>query len=145
MALGAVKIAVLPVFQSVKERPKPPVLLIALIGIAGQAAIDCPDHQTVTEHKKNHVQPSRLASYRYQTGNQPGTQDHHVQPVCTVASGHKAAESCRYLCSKPLKPTADSTHRKITFAYRFLVFYYIAKNAECNCVCIKLTDCLRFH
>ena len=46
-ALGAIKVAVLAVFQPVEELEELPVLLIPGIGIFGQSPADSPNHQAV--------------------------------------------------------------------------------------------------
>ena len=44
-AFGAVKIAVVPVLSPANQLQKLPVFLIPLIGVPGQGAPNCPDHQ----------------------------------------------------------------------------------------------------
>ena len=46
-ALGAVEVAVLPVFYPVKKLEELPVFLITLIGIPGQAAENRPEHHAI--------------------------------------------------------------------------------------------------
>jgi hypothetical protein len=100
-ALGAIKIAVLPVLQPFKELQKLPVLLVSLIGIPGQASEDRPKHQDIGNGPQY-----QLCNYAgnkgiHQHQHQASAQDRHIQLIVSVAPLHKVA-----------KPCAQSAHRK---------------------------------
>ena len=142
-ALGAVEIAVFPVLQAVEKLQEFPVFLIALVGVPGHGAPNRPDHQAVAQGPEDQVEGRGRNPHRQQTCHQSCAQDHHIQPVRAVPACHEITQSCGHFCGKLPKPTAKSIHRKITFAKRNAFLYYIAKNAECNRLGAKLTDCLR--
>ena len=91
VALGAVKIPVLPVPDPFKEMQEFPVFLVAFIGIAGQAAHDGPGHQTVAEQNQHHAQCVKGADHRQKAGSQTRAENCHIQSVRAVAASHKAA------------------------------------------------------
>ena len=96
-ALGAVKVAVLPVLQPVEELEELPVLLIALVGISGEAAPDGINHQRITEYPKNQIHRRHRKQYRQNAGGQTRAENGHIQTVCPVASGHEAPEGgCQF-------------------------------------------------
>ena len=54
-ALGTVIITVLPILQPGEKLQEFPVLLITLIGIAGEAAENGPEHQAISQQGQQHV------------------------------------------------------------------------------------------
>lgn len=109
-AFGAVKVAVLPVFQPVPELHELSVLLVALIGVARQGAPDGQDHQAVAEQEEHHVQHHRPGPHGQQAHKQSCTQNHHIQPIRTVAPRHKPVQARGQFCGELPKPTADCVH-----------------------------------
>ena len=69
--LGTVKVAMLTVFQPLKELPKLPILLIAPVGIPGQAAKDGPKHQHIGQRPQNqldhHTGDEGIHQHQHQT------------------------------------------------------------------------------
>jgi len=107
-ALGAVEVAVLAVFQPVKELEEFPVLLIPGIGIPGEGAEDGPDHQAIGHGGQEQIDEGLMKEGGDQAGHKAGAQDRHIQPVGAVASCHKPLEPGSQLCHKLSK------HKDIT-------------------------------
>ena len=55
MTLGAVEVAVLPVGKTVPDLQEFPVLLVPLVGIAGETAENGPDHETIAQRPENQI------------------------------------------------------------------------------------------
>ena len=110
MALGAVKIPVLPVLEPVKELKESSVFLIPLIGVAGHDPADGPDHQAVGKGQKNQIERELSHKGGQQACNESCSQNHHAQPVCTVASVHKPPESLAHIIESAAKPASESIH-----------------------------------
>ena len=115
MALGAVKIAMLPVLQTVIDLQEAAVFLITLVGVPGQAAENGPDHQTIAQRPENQVKGLHRNHHRQQTGHQAGAEDRHIQTVGAIATGHKAAKGGCQFEGDLAKPATESIHKKITF------------------------------
>ena len=91
-ALGAVEVTVFPVLQPIKKLQELPVLLIPLIGISGEGAGNCPDHQTVGNRSQKKIH-HRYPDERSDQGNHhAGDQNRHIESVRTVTAGPKLAE-----------------------------------------------------
>jgi hypothetical protein len=141
-ALGAVKIPVLPVFQPVENLQEFPVLLIALIGIPGEGAPNCKDHQYIAQGPEDQVQRLDGNQHTQDAGTQTRAQNHHIQSVRSVTSGHKAAQCSSHFHGKLAKPAAESLHKKSPLMN--LVFpYYSANTHEINSQRPMFTECLR--
>ena len=112
MALGAVEITILPVLQPVINLQEFPVFLIPLIGIAGQAAADGPDHQAIAQRPENQIEGLHGNDHGEQACHQARAEDHHIQAVSAIAAGHEMPQSGGQFCGELPKPAADSIHRK---------------------------------
>ena len=135
-ALGAVVIAMFPIIQAVKKLQEFAVFLITLVGIAGEAAAERPNHQCVGDTCQQKMHLRRIEKATDQTDYQTCRKDHHIQFVGSVAAHHEIAESKR----KPLKKL--SKHNEITLYLGFL--YYIAIRRKFNRKITMFTDCLTF-
>ena len=92
-ALGAVKVPMLPILQTVKKLEEFAVLLIALVGIAGEAAIQRPDHQSVGNAGQQQIQLDRIHKRTDKACHKTGGQNGHIQFIGSVAAGHKLTQS----------------------------------------------------
>ena len=108
MALGAVKIAVLAVFQPVEELEEFPILLIPGIGIPGQTAVDGPDHQTIGQGGQKQIDQGYAEEGGNQAYHQAGAQNGHIQSVGAVASCHEPMELGSQLSHKLSKHRENS-------------------------------------
>ena len=77
-ALGAVKVAVVPILRPVHQLQKFTVLPIALVGVPGQGAPNRPDHQAVAQHYQQQVHRRMTEEHRQQAHRQTHAQDHHI-------------------------------------------------------------------
>ena len=88
-ALGAVEVAVLTIFDPINQGQEFAVFLVAFIGLSGEAAEQGPNKQGVIdqgEHGADGLIGDEEADEHH---NNAGPQDHHVQLIRTVATGHK--------------------------------------------------------
>ena len=116
-AFGAVKIPVVPVFETVKNQQEFPVFLVTLIGVAGQGPENSPEHQRIAQ-RPEHCANARVSEHGGEdTGHQSGAEDHHIQPVRAVAAIHKAAHSGGESGTGLPQPQTQFIH-KITFTNR---------------------------
>lgn len=90
---GTVEIAMIPVFQPVEKLQKLAVFLIALVGLPRQAAVNCPEHQKIGHRSHNQIYLRTFEECPDQASRQTGTQNHHIQPVCSIASSHKSTKA----------------------------------------------------
>ena len=126
-ALGAVIVPVLPVLHPVQQLQVSAVLLIALVGVPGQAAEDRPDHQAVAEDPEAHLQHSAGQEAGQQARDHARHQDRDIQFVIAVTALHEAPRPGAQLHEEPpdhLHP--DHPFRGSSFPY------YIAIPADCN-------------
>ena len=110
-ALGAVKVAVVPILQPIDYLQKLPVFLIPLVGASGQGAKNRPDHQTVAQQHQQQIDRRIPKNHRQQADRQTDAQDGHIQFVRAVASRHKAAEPCGEPRGNLMKPAANAIHK----------------------------------
>ena len=92
MALGAVIVAVLPVFQPVEELKEFPVLLIPGIGVSGEGTENGPNHQSVGQGSQQQIDQGSMEKGGDQAGHQADAQDRHIQPVGAITSCHEPLE-----------------------------------------------------
>ena len=91
-ALGASEITMLPILDPVDEGQEFAVFLVALIGLSGEAAEQCPNKQGVIdqgEHGADGLIGDEEADEHH---DNTGPQDHHIQLIRTVTAGHKTIE-----------------------------------------------------
>ena len=127
MALGAVEIAMLAVLQPVEELEELPILLIPLVGIAGQAAPNRPDHHAIADDEQDHIHLRGYADHGQKACYQARAQDHHIQPVWSIAPRHEAAQKRGQFCGELPKPTTDSVHKQSPLGCN-LLSYIILQN-----------------
>lgn len=123
VALGTVKIPVLPVLEPVKKLQELPVLLIPLVGIAGHGPADGPDHKAIGENQENKIEGESPDKGGDKTCNEAGGQNHHAQPVGAIAPVHEALHSPGHIREEAMKPSAETVHNKITLCsnVRFII------------------------
>ena len=92
-ALGAIKVAMLPILQAIKKLQEFAVFLIALIGIAGEAAVERPDHQAIGHCRQHQIDLRIVEKATDQAHRKATAEDHHVQFVGSIAAHHEIAES----------------------------------------------------
>ena len=92
-APGAVVKAVVPVPEPVKKLQKFPVFLIALVGIAGEAAEKRPEHQAVGHGRQQQIHFRIMKKCADKANSKTGAEDHHVQFIGSIAAHHKITES----------------------------------------------------
>ena len=109
-AAGAGEIAVLPILDPVQHQKEPAVFLVALTLIPGQAAENGPDHQRVAQYPGQPAQPILLEEDRQNAGRHAHAENHCIQPVRAISSGHKTKQAGAHLCSQIAQPAAEITH-----------------------------------
>ena len=92
-ALGAVVIPVLPILYPINQLQEFAVFLKALVGITGEAAIQCPDHQSVGNRGQQQIHLCRIDKGRNKTNYQTCGKDHHVQLICSVTTNHEITQT----------------------------------------------------
>ena len=71
-AAGAIEILMLPILDPLQQLQEFPVLLISLVGVAGEAAEQRPEHQTVGQQEEDHIQKSVSKEYGQNAHGYPG-------------------------------------------------------------------------
>ena len=92
VALGALKIAVLPVLEPVDDLAVLSVFLIALIGVFGQAPENHQTQETIGNHGQDHIDAPDPDEHGQQTAYHTHTQQCHIQMVVAIATHHKLAQ-----------------------------------------------------
>ena len=88
-ASGTIKILMLPIPDPLYKTQVLAVFLIALVGIPGQGTANGPDHQSVRKGSQKQIDGSIVEERADQAGCQTDAQNCHIEPVCSVAPGHK--------------------------------------------------------
>ena len=110
-ALGAVKVAVVPVLQPIDYLQKLPVFLIPLVGVPGQGAEDGPDHQPVAQHHQQKIYRRVAENDGQQAYRQTYAQDYHIQFVRAIAPCHKPPQKRGKPRGELPQPAANAIHR----------------------------------
>ena len=136
-AFGAIVIAVIPVLQAVKKLEEFPVFLITLVGIAGEAAVQRPEHQSVGNRGQQQIHLYRVCKCTDKANHKACRKDRHIQFIGAVTANHEITKSKR----KPLEEL--SNHKDITLQLVFFL-HYIAIWQNFNNYPAMFTDCLTF-
>ena len=110
MAPGAVIIPVLPVLHFIKKQQKPPVLPVALIGIPGHGAKQCPKQKGIGKQGQNQIDPGHPEKQGYHAKHDARPQDGHIQLVRSVPPCHETAQSLPQPGGKLPPPISQSVH-----------------------------------
>ena len=104
-ALGALKIAMLPILRTVHDLAVLPVLLVSLVGILRQASENHQTQETIGNQSQDHVDPAGPDKHGQQTANHAHTQQCHIQMVVAIAAGHKLSQAGRESAEKLIEHT----------------------------------------
>lgn len=139
-AFGAVKVPVLPVFDTVNKHQIFAIFLIPLVGVSGQGAAYCPDHKSIGKGGQKHVDQRETNEHGNQTGDDTCSEDRHIQLVRAVAAHHKSASAGADSCAQAAQPISKTVH--VTITLLFDIHYYIANRRDFNQSDPMFTDCL---
>ena len=131
-AAGAVVITVLLVLESLQEHEVLSVFPVALVGIAGKTAEDCPAHKRIGHQRQNQVKQRQFYENIDNADCQTCTQDHHIQLVGTVTALHELPDS--------VSDFAEKAVHRITFRSLMLLLYDKQKIMQPGF--LLFTDCL---
>lgn len=109
-ASGADEIAVVAVLDPIQHQLEAAVFLIPSVDISGQTAEDGPAHQSIAGQPEQNSGNGAAEEGRKQTGEQTGTQNHHIEPVGAVAADHEAAEAHADLSKEIAQPAVEVVH-----------------------------------
>ena len=124
LALGTVEIPVIPVPDPIHALEEFPVLLITLVGVAGQRTENGPEHQGIGDAMEDQVGQGAADKQSQNDHHQGGTQNRTVQFVAAIAAFHKTPEGIGGFCAELAEPASESVH-KITFVTNSLLLYII--------------------
>ena len=124
---GAAEILVLPILQPFHETQIAAVLLVALVGVAAEAAEKGIAGQAVRAKRENQAQHRAPQEYGHHAQHQRGHQKGDIQLVGAVAAGHK-----------PAKPLTDLVHENPHSLVCTIYYSRFAK--DCNRMGEKLTE-----
>ena len=93
MALGAVKVPMLPILKPVQQHQKPPVFPIPLVGITGEGPEDRPTHQAIGQQDQRQLYDRNGHKHTHQAKDHSDAQYPHIQFVRSVPAGHKFSNS----------------------------------------------------
>lgn len=88
-APGAIIIAMVPVLDPVEDLQELPVLLITLVGIAGEGPADGPDHQAIGKCRQQQISHRHLHKARDHADHQRRHQNRQIQFIRSISSCHE--------------------------------------------------------
>jgi hypothetical protein len=114
----------LPVFDPLQKAQIFPIFPVALIGIPGEAAENTPDHNDIRQGGQHKACPGGkpLQDHRNQAQYKTQTQQRHIQFICAVPAGHKAAH-----CLSDFLKKTHNIHLCGYFALLYGQFLFFAR------------------
>ena len=100
----------IPIFQAAHKRQIFSVFLIALIGIARQAAEQCNTHKQITQSRHHQHQPGERHEHGQQAKNQARPQKQGIEFVRAISTGHKPCQTRFDLIAQPAQPATTIRH-----------------------------------
>lgn len=102
----------LPILDFVQQKQEFPVLLIALVGVAGEGTEDGGKHTHIGQDCQQQVDQRPGEEHGDQAQDHTATEDPHIQLVVAVAAYHKLPETVGNFVAKLAKPVTETIHMK---------------------------------
>ena len=114
-ALGTGVIAVVPILELIHQQEELAVLLIALVGVAGEAPHQGDGQQGVHAHGQDQIEELVAHEHGQHTQHQTHDQKRHIQSVVTITTHHEALDSASHIHTGLSQPASRIFHRDHLF------------------------------
>ena len=126
-ALGAIEIPMFPILKPLQKQQKTTVFPVALVGIAGEAPENGPEHETVGNKGQDQLHQCRRDKQGHKAHHNACAQNAGIQFVGAVAAHHKVAKSFAHFDAQITQPLLESIHEVYHLAFLFTGYIILQK------------------